>query len=562
MSSLNSEATKELLLESDILATPGRIDSIWSSFTKDVSFQNGDNDLLKVVLLSLQDNVIDHLKYSDERMDDVLKKFQGAVGEISACTKQNSLTNFLVALSTALTDYESMNSKLANNTQINMSACESDVSIMEETAIASILERYGLLNSTELEGLLDEQNSSLATAYNDVCLRLSDPADNGSGVNDAPLLTITDFIPGAEEIIRCGYLLVNDDEDDQFPDSPLGVSELISIPKDFDESRIYRKGTFLTNQANLKILTATASYIASLSEMDASTAMYSLSTMYSKLKDMKDQLGLSSITFSQIVVISMLIRFTRYEYYGREDAFRGGILTPDFLKFTGMVCGLRKLLLELLEDYDQNQSSVSDKEMSLLRGSTLVDDYVEFVEPNSQSISGSEGSRTSSNDGFSLSDDSLKEALDELLSDLGEILIDVQTSDQTAFEQAAPMGQLEALSSPNGVERVTNKINPSLVAAVIECGKMIHEELNKGLLGGDLESAANSIARELVLKSVIDDNLTESMLGESEMHSIKECIERDVSTYKTLCESVSGGISKYEMSAKSFVHDKLKKADN
>lgn len=76
MSSLNKEALNELLLEStDILATDGKIQSIWKRFTENVSFENTENFVLRTILSSLEKNVISHLRLSDEECETCINKF-------------------------------------------------------------------------------------------------------------------------------------------------------------------------------------------------------------------------------------------------------------------------------------------------------------------------------------------------------------------------------------------------------------------------------------------------------------------------------------------------------
>ena len=76
MSSLNKEALNELLLESaDILATDGKIQSIWKRFTENVSFENTENFVLRTILSSLEKNVISHLRLSDKECETCINKF-------------------------------------------------------------------------------------------------------------------------------------------------------------------------------------------------------------------------------------------------------------------------------------------------------------------------------------------------------------------------------------------------------------------------------------------------------------------------------------------------------
>ena len=558
MSSLNSEATKELLLESDILASSGKLDSIWELYTKNVTFQNGKNDLLKLILSSVKTNVIDKLNYGNDNLGKDVDRFQSFVGSVSQSVPQNSLTTFLIALSSALTDYADTNNESATNIQINMSECASDVSIVDESTVVSLLERYGLLDSSELGSLLDDGTSALMTACDSISRRCGNsPSTEGSDVHVKPMsLTFQSFIPHLDEVIRCCELVSATNGVDQFPETPYEIAKLISGDEKLLGDRLYHQGSYLTNQANLKIVTATAQCIASLSDMDTATAIYALSSVNEKLNEMKKETGSAScIVYSQMVVTAMLIRYLYLENEG-EKPF-SGILNEKYLRYKGVVSILKKRVKELLDEFDHNRSSVFDNEAKLF-GSTLVDDYVQFVEePNPYSVNATDENRRS-NEPFRLSDDDLSAALNELLLDLGDVLIDAQATANSADSSAVEIGAMEALSSLR-VEQVTNAVDQSLVTAIVECGTAIHEELNKGLLGNDLESAANGIAREMALSSLISESYSEAIRNADEVRSVKECIERDVSTYMALCEaSVPGGISKYEQSARSYVNDLLK----
>ena len=75
MSSLNSEAMKALMMEEDVLSSSGTIQSIWGLYVKNVNFQNPENDILKVILKSLEFNVINHLSLSDEELESCVTSF-------------------------------------------------------------------------------------------------------------------------------------------------------------------------------------------------------------------------------------------------------------------------------------------------------------------------------------------------------------------------------------------------------------------------------------------------------------------------------------------------------
>jgi hypothetical protein len=192
----------------------------------------------------------------------------------------------------------------------------------------------------------------------------------------------------------------------------------------------------------------------------------------------------------------------------------------------------------------------------------MVDEYVEFVSSASESISVPVMDKRPS-DIFTLSDDSLNDALDELLFDLDGILSDVTAYCQRTDTKENVTGTLGALSS-SAIKPRPEQVSESIsliqqeTGVITLCAKEIHDELNQGLLNGDFESAANSIAREKALVSVIESVITDSRVPNDGLQTIKECIERDVTTYTGLLSTVPGGITKYEQSAQSYVTDLLK----
>jgi hypothetical protein len=552
MSSLNSEATKELLLESDILSTSGKISSIWDLFTKNVNFDNEDNDVLKVVLSSIKTSIIDKLNYGNDDLDECITQLKSMVNELKELVEPSVLLAFLMVLAESLSDYVTINSKSDANIQINMSEVDKDVSQLDEMKILSTMERYGLLDSNELQSLIDDRSHTIATACSDINRRWGkdSPSTEGSDVAKNPMLSLDDFIPNLEKVkLNVRGLIV--DLVDWFPNTPSEMVELIGPREELDSRRFYHPKCYLANLANFKVLTATSQFICNLFEMDTETAIYVLCSVDKCLNEIIGQSGpVSSIVFSQMMIRSMLLRYIMIE---RGNDTQTTVTTVE---------KLRDQLSMLVNSLDRDGSSVFNSQTEILRISNLVDEYVEFVSSTSESISNPDIDKKPM-DSFSLSDESLDDALNELLFDLDEIFSEVTAYSQRTGTMENVKGTLGALSSPT-IMQDKGQVSESIslkkqeTGVITQCAETIHNELNQGLLNGNLESAANSIAREKALMSVIESVVMDTGVPNDGLQTIKECIERDVTTYSGLLKSVPGGISKYEQSAQSYVTDMLK----
>jgi hypothetical protein len=93
---------------------------------------------------------------------------------------------------------------------------------------------------------------------------------------------------------------------------------------------------------------------------------------------------------------------------------------------------------------------------------------------------------------------------------------------------------------------------------LVQCGNEFHNALNRDLLDGDLESAANSIAREMAFVPNVLANFANGTQPEGALAVTLESMRRDIATYQGLLNQIPGGISKYESSAKSYVAEKLR----
>jgi hypothetical protein len=185
--------------------------------------------------------------------------------------------------------------------------------------------------------------------------------------------------------------------------------------------------------------------------------------------------------------------------------------------------------------------------------------YIVSLGDISEKISGSITESASVNS-FTLPNEELDATLNELLFNLDDISRDVTALCQQNGYDEIVQGTPSATSSPallQGIERAPEGISKEQETEIINCANDIHGELNQGLLSGDMESVANNLARELALIPVVESALTDSASQGNDLNDMLQRMKRDVSTYRGLTESVSGGISKYEQTAKSYVMGKL-----
>ena len=570
MSLLNSEATKEILLEQDILSSSGRVQSIWNVFTANTNSGNEDSDLLQLIIGSLSTKFIEKLNYgyqNDKRLSELIAQFQDLVDEIYKETDRNVLSVFLLALANSLSEGEPTKNHLSDNIQINMTESCNDISLSDTIKTVSLLERHGFLDSNQLQSLMDDRSVALTKAYTDLSQRLGVPKNDGDNI---PPLELRDFIPNFDKIMDNVKTLYNTGMD-RFPSySELG--EFLASSENLDEKRMYHPKSYQSNIANSTVLNATNSYLNDCFEMDTSTAMYALSSIDSKLKEIIDQIGqVSCLVYSQILVKAILLKMIKEENVDLVSA--RDILSEEYLRYTHVVKRLEAQLEHLVNELDNSSVFVKT---NLFRKDQM-DEYVNFVR-NSHSWDAEDLTEPSNGLGdkckefhkeFQLDDGILDDKLNEILSSLDDITSEIDKlyigESAEDWDDEYDAGMMEALSSLNkkGVEQATENKNQQdnsrICSLVIENGASIHSELNQSLLDGNLESAANSIAREMALESVIQDLTVKDKATMAELQSIKESIERDVSTYTDMLNhSVSGGISKYEESATSYIGDIMK----
>lgn len=551
MSSLNKEALNELLLESeDILATDGKIQSIWKRFTENVDYENTENFVLRTILSSLEKNVISHLRLSDEECEVCINKFCRMMDELSSVVSYDLLVNFLCALSNVLKEYETMRVKFDDNITINMRESEADVSFLDGCTILRGMMQYDLTDDVELQSLLDDERAGLDKVFNSIMKRHSGHGSSskvdGSDANMIPRLTDL-FGTNVDEIERCvrGILV---DGVDRFPNSPADMTKLLYVVQDSTPNqigRLYHQGNYVANLGNLKVLAATSQYIEDSFEADRNTAIYILSQADEKLNKLISEYGnASSLCLSRMVVLSMLLRYVKM----------GDSSSPETIgTLTTTVADIKRQLSGLLKDIG-NTSSVFIKTTNPQIPKEL-DDYAQIDSNSLWNFAC--GDLDGAAEDLAVAGKELETAVDGLLSDLRDIQQGVVSYCQHSGGNSVLGGDvIGSLSSPvtgseqGPVEQIAaNGTGLTLSTLADE----LHAGFNEALMIGEREKAANILARETALLSEFP-----TQFHEDELRSSKERLERDISTYTVLLERVPSGVTGRLESATEWVHSAMK----
>lgn len=548
MSSLNKEALNELLLEStDILATDGKIQSIWKRFTENVSFENTENFVLRTILSSLEKNVISHLRLSDEECETCINKFCRMMDELSNVVSYDLLVNFLCALSSVLKKYEVMRVKFDDNITINMRESKADVSFLDGCTILKGMMRYDLVPDTELQSLLDDERAGLDKVFNSIMKRHSghgsSSTNDGSDANTVPRLSEL-FGTNVDEIERCVRSLLVDGVD-RFPTSPSDMTKLLYVVQDSTPNqigRLYHQGNYVANLGNLKVLAATSQYIEDSFEADRNTAIYILSSADKKLNKLISECGnASSLCLSRLVVLSMLLRYIKM----------GDMTSPETIH---TVSTIKRQLSKLLSDIGDSPSVFIKTTNPQIPKE--LDDYA-LIDSNSLWKFAC-GDLDDLAEDLTVAGKGLETAVDDLLSDLRDIQRDVTAycrhSDGGAVPDSAIIGPLSSPVTGSEQGRVEESAVNGTVTILSTLADELHAEFTGALLAGDREKAASILARETALLS----KFPTYDFREDELRSSKERLERDISTYTVLLERVPGGVNGRLESATAWVASTIK----
>ena len=528
---LNNEATKRLLLEDDILSERGKLQAIWEMFTANLEYENTPNSAIKFITQSLENNVFNHLSLSDKSCMETANKFVQFVSDvIGKDNGSNAYTNFLVATGKSLLEYTSIKCDTISNTKINIDDTTL-VSTKSESVIIEALMKNGLVDSTEIQSLLDDQYLDMVTTA-DKCIGLCRGElplkDKSSDVWNQPL-SLKDFGTDVEFIIGNAYKLLQNEET-YFPCSPNDVERLLINTDDISTRDIYRRGSYIQDLANQRILSSTAKHITNLQQVDCASKVYFLSLLIDQLGQLIKQLGTTSVLLiSYITVLTSLVMTL-------QDAGE----SEEILK-------VKALLAKALQDFNNIDSSTSDKLLNLSSIPKELDEYTKIDIDIYDNII---------DDTFNDIDAAMMDIfneLDEIQEELTEgynryISINVDSGDSEIS------GVLSSLQE-SGFEQTSQESHMMKNRKLIEsCMTEFHSELNKALLEDNMEIAANCIAKECALRDVILEGKI-SYCGSIEVNTspLFESLVRDIQTYSERINLKSSGIDGYADSAKVYV---------
>ena len=541
MSLLNNEAIKVILIEPDILSEEGKIQSVWDMFTSNVNYQKDANTILKVILKYTDGNVIKHLLFGDGDCLTRMTQYHKMVSDVKKLgVSTSNLTNFMYALDNSLSDYLSIKDNSETNIKINMDGNFDDPSYRDQTIILSAMVKNGIINSDEIQSLLDDQNIGLLTAANkciSVCSKGEPPLnDKGCGVQKAKELSLNDFGTRTEEIINCIKSLLNSD-DDLFPNSPLDIGQMIFPIDEFDVHSIFRQGTYIPNLANYGIISASSQYIQDSFELDSDTAVYQLSSLMNQLRGFMNYFNKSVCLLLYMVAGAMIIRYLKTKP------------SNDKLDVVSKIYTVKQNIANAYSMFIKLDEAEPSKISDMVRIPEELKDFVKSAgcELFVDSLFSEDKSNICSD---------VKAALDDILSSIEEVKATLESDYginvlyDTTVAASDTSSALSSLMESSGFEQALETYSQTSFARTVkEAATDFHNKLYSSLLERNFENAANQIALEVALLEQIDNRLINSL----DVKDVAESIQRDVLTYREKIDSSSTGVSNYLSSAKTYV---------
>lgn len=541
MSLLNSEAIKLILAHDDVLSEQGKIQSVWNMFTEKMGYQNDAKNLLSFILKNTNEKIISHLYLSDELCSDSISRYHNMIKDIKKTGVSTSdLSNFMYTLDNSLSDYLSINDKSGTNIKINMDGNFDEPSYRDQSIILSAMLKNGLIDSDDIQSLLDDHHLSLLAAANScvsICRGSESPLNNeeGSGVRITPELSLNDFGTRTEELIGCINALIETGED-LFPKSPSELEKMIFPTDEFDVQKIFHQGTYISNLANYGIISTSLQMLEDSFEMDTETAVYQLSSLMNQLKGFIDYFDKSICLLLYMVTGSMIIRYLNKGIGGNDDKHISAIYT------------IKKNIANAYSMFIKLDESEPSKISDMVR---IPEELNNFVKSTGRELS---VDSLFDEDGSDICSD-MKAALNDILSGIEEIgatmehWYGIKASNGATVSMSDMPSALSSLMESSGFEQAQEEYSQTDTKTVTETASKFHSELNRSLLERNFENAANQIALEIALLEQVDNRLVKL----SELTPIVETIRRDISTYKERVDTSSKGIKTYQSSANAYI---------
>lgn len=492
-------------LGKDILSEAGKVQSIWEEYKSDLS--------LNPIIMGATDELMGSLSINPDKYVPILTKINNFVQECLLNAIDNEYTRFMSSLSESLSEY-SVDYKKKTNNKINTRDNKLSDYCDDDTKIIYVMLRNGLIDSNEVQSLLDNQNLELVTTANNLIVRCGGselPSRRRRDVHETSMLRLEDFGTDKLNILECVNSFINDDVD-LFPNSPSEVCRMIFPREEFNNQVLYSQDNFMPNLANYGILSATSEYIQSSYEVDDDTSIHILSSLLSQLQEFFDK-------YDQEVCIIL--------YMATLMVLKEKIIDSEDCEF------IRKELANAFSIYKttNNPDSQCSKMIS------IPDDIKNFV---------------TNCDGFKYDGHDVDLLFDDILSsidEIGEVLSDYGLDGNGNIGDELGVSE-SSLRVEHGT--IDPGYNSPYVSKVSEKAIDIHNELNQSLLEGDLNRAAESIALECALLENLDHN---AMVSPEILNKVTEFVtlRRDISTYLGMLESVFEGNTEYLESARSKI---------
>ena len=519
------------LLNDDVLSEKGYIqsafwDEVYSSRNINNSISIGRT--LDYAIEKTKINIIDHLSLDDKKCMESISLLESYVNDLKSLGVTSSpYTDFIYQLTESLSDYSTINDNVTNNKN-KVIDDKFKSYYTDETKILYAMLKNGLIDSNEVQSLLDNQNFEIRTAADSLiarCCRGESPSNGSSGIHKPSLLGLKDFGTDSSKILECVESFITEGVD-LFPNSSSEICKTIFAGKDFDNQVLYSQDNYISNLANYGIISATSKYIENSFNVDTETGIYILSSLLDKLKEFINK-------FDMPICLMM--------YMATAMVLNKKIKESDRLDDISMSYSIKKELANAFSlynkiDSDKNQIS------KMIRIPQELKDFVVNANLDECDVPFCE-------DDDIISD--IETALNDILSSIEEIeetmeYYGIRNDDSKEVDLQVSL-ESTGISSQE-VEHSGSKIRDikeTYLGKVEEVATKFHSDLNQSLLEGNFENAAKQIAFEIALLEQTNDN---------HMSSVPlATVERDITTYNEMINKSSSGISSYLESARSEV---------
>lgn len=504
------------LYDRDILSESGKVQTLWESYTKE-SLKG-----YEPIIMEATSQLVNHLTLSDNECMPTIRKLHSFVTECTSHGIHNPYMEFMVSLNESLSDYlvdfENLSNKHYNmSDKILESSCDTDLKI------AYAMLESGLLDSNEVQSLLDNQNLALSATANDLMVRCGRgelPSKGRRDVREASLLKLEDFGTDTERILSCVETFVTEGVD-LFPNSPSEVSKMIFPREDFDPQVLYRQDNYISNVANYDILSATAKYIESSFDLDRETSIHVLLTLISQLHGFINKYD-KRVCLVLYMATLMVLQKTLTSG-GIEDAHLEESIKKELLNSFSMYC----------KDSDGNQNT------NRIRIPQELKDFVTNAEYDDE-----------------LPMD-LDASVEEILSSMREIesIMSYYGFDESDLPDVGEGGAASITESSLQVEHGDKAAPMTYVEVASKESEKLHSILNQSLMEGNFDDATRTIALEIALLEQLDTMGMESANFESDEHL--SSIKRDVATYQGMVEASLKENSNYLDTARTSIRETL-----